>query len=57
MRWAIIRPIVSWGPPAANGITIVIGRVGKSWAMAEPVIAIAVKAAANSSFFIVVVST
>src|SRR6476620_9672349 len=54
MRYATMRPIVSCGPPAANGITIVTGRVGKSWAPADPANASAARAAANSAFFIVV---
>src|SRR5262249_43528433 len=52
MRCAMMRPMVSCGPPAANGMTIVTGRVGKSWALAGPISASAAAAAANSIFFI-----
>src|SRR5262245_24303733 len=54
MRCATMRPMVSCGPPAANGMTMVTGRVGKSWAPAGAANASAAKAAANSAFFIVV---
>src|SRR5262245_63235267 len=54
MRCAMTRPIVSCGPPAANGMTIVTGRVGKSWAVAWPAETSAANAAASSAFFIVV---
>ena len=33
MRWANSRAITSFGPPAANGLTMVSGRVGQSSAM------------------------
>ena len=36
MRAAKTRPIVSCGPPAANGMTMVTGRVGNSCAVALP---------------------
>jgi hypothetical protein len=35
MRWAWMRALKSTPPPAANGTTNVIGRVGQSCAVAE----------------------
>src|SRR6185312_9514542 len=57
MRCAMTRPIVSCGPPAANGITIVTGRVGKSCAVAWPAETSAAKTAASRTFFIVILFT
>jgi hypothetical protein len=57
MRCAMMRPIVSCGPPAANGMTIVTERVGKSSAAAGPASANAATAAAIKIFFIFVIST
>src|SRR6202007_1143506 len=51
--FAMMRPSTSVGPPAANGITMVIGRVGKSSARAIPVNAsVAASAAAKIDLFI-----
>jgi hypothetical protein len=36
MRSVTMRPMVSFGPPAANGTIIVIGRDGKPCAVAAP---------------------
>src|SRR5581483_7945021 len=58
MRCAMMRPIVSCGPPAANGMTMVTGRDGKLCAAAEPAMpsaASAPTATANIVFLIVVV--
>src|SRR5262245_31949471 len=57
MRCAMMRPMVSCGPPAANGMTIVTGRVGKSSPLAGPSSASTAATAANSMFFIFIVSS
>jgi hypothetical protein len=53
IRPAMTRPSTSVGPPAANGMTIVTGRVGKSCAPAEaPNAIVAAAIAANNLIFI-----
>src|SRR4051794_21706489 len=46
MRWARMRPSVSCGPPAANGMIMVTGRLGKSCARAtgRPAMTVSAKA-------------
>src|SRR5258708_35112961 len=50
MRSATMRATGSTAPPGGNGTIIVIGRDGKSWAIALPTITRAAKATARSSF-------
>ena len=50
MRPATTRPSMSVGPPAANGMTMVIGRSGNFWALACELSASTVAAKVTSRF-------
>src|SRR5262245_25582361 len=52
MRCATTRPIVSCGPPAANGMIMVTGRVGYSCALADPANATKLTSADPTTFLI-----